>query len=206
MGLFSKPKTSKLNLGWYIAHNDEKYLKQAIHEVTNRSNPNNESGIQNRRDAEGALLSSHLCEFYTKPNQKPDAKEITIVKLNKTIIPLPSDPKFLIISAEDSHNGIPYKVPLEKPHPHYYVWRTQMDGKVRKSHLQREGKVFHIDDKKVNHPGKGCGEDAGCRCDAEALPARTIIEEEITEEKAFEIYLRTGLTIKINGKNMIKPY
>lgn len=45
---------------------------------------------------------------------------------------------------------------------HLYIWRTQVDDRVRKDHWERDGKIF--DDRSEDvHPGK----DYGCRCIAE---------------------------------------
>lgn len=47
-----------------------------------------------------------------------------------------------------------------------YIWRTQMDDRVRPRHADREGKEFAWDDPPLGgHPG----EDYNCRCYAETL-------------------------------------
>ena len=66
----------------YVETGDVRYLKIAVHEVEKRSNPDKNNGIQNRRDAEGALLSSYSSPTYTKPHESPDSAKLTTAELN----------------------------------------------------------------------------------------------------------------------------
>ncbi|PZX44501.1 SPP1 gp7 family putative phage head morphogenesis protein [Roseinatronobacter thiooxidans] len=57
---------------------------------------------------------------------------------------------------------IMWSIKQERPTTHY-IWRTCRDGKVRSSHVEREGQVFSWDDPpEGGHPG----EDYNCRCTA----------------------------------------
>ena len=58
----------------------------------------------------------------------------------------------------------------------YYIWRIQADSKVRLSHRENDGKIFHIN----NPPSIGYpGEDYNCRCYADHnIPSIIEIEEE----------------------------
>ena len=42
------------------------------------------NGIQNRRDAEGALLASYNSPTYTKPHESPDSAKLTTAELNNS--------------------------------------------------------------------------------------------------------------------------
>lgn len=48
----------------------------------------------------------------------------------------------------------------------FYIWRCQMDDKVRLSHLENHGKIFSWDERP---PGGHPGEAYGCRCFAQPL-------------------------------------
>jgi len=50
----------------YVETNDEKYLRLAVKEVSEKSNPKNSKGIQNRREAEGFFLASGGCKSLTQ--------------------------------------------------------------------------------------------------------------------------------------------
>lgn len=45
----------------YVQTCDQAYLLKAIYEIKRNSNPTNHKGIQNRRDKQAEMLSSHLC-------------------------------------------------------------------------------------------------------------------------------------------------
>lgn len=157
----------------YIKTNDPKYLKQAVDEVVNKSNRENHPGIQNRRNAEGALLASYKSPTYTKPNEYPDSVKIKVAKINKTIIPL--------------QNG---KVPIKGMNSEYFIWRTKMDYKVRNDHALFEGRIFRKD----NPPGYMPGKQHNCRCHIEEVPDYIIVDDEVARKKAFDRYLRKGIT------------
>lgn len=160
------------NMMKYVETNDPKYLQNAVDEVEKRSNGGNSVGIQNRRDAEGALLNS--------PEVPDDSSELPKkASLNKTIVPLKN---------ATFDQGI---------NQDYFIWRTRMDNKVRSSHISLEGKIFRKDDPPGGHmPGTY----ANCRCHAEEVPDCIKItegeasdkEEDEAEKKAFEMYLRKG--------------
>lgn len=155
----------------YVETGDVRYLKIAVHEVEKRSNPDKNNGIQNRRDAEGALLSSYNSPTYTKPHESPDSAKLTTAELNKTIVPLNND------------------YPITGINSDYFIWRTKMDNNVRAEHAKKEGKIYRKD----NPPGKLPGEDYNCRCNAEEVPDYIVIKDTTTINKAFELYMRTGI-------------
>lgn len=45
----------------YVQTGDQNCLLKAIYEIKSNSNPTNHKGIQNRRDKQAEMLSSHLC-------------------------------------------------------------------------------------------------------------------------------------------------
>lgn len=160
----------------YVKTGDVLYLKQAVHEVEKRSNPGKIPGIQNRRDVEGALLASYNSPTYTKPYESPDSVKIKTAELNKTIVPLNNDQPITGINSD------------------YFIWRTKMDNDVRAEHAKKEGKIYRKD----NPPGKRPGEDYNCRCSAEEVPDYIVIKDTATINKAFELYIRTGIKHSIS--------
>lgn len=161
------------NIVKYTETNDEKYLRAAIYEVKHRSNRNMEVGIQNRRNAQAILLSSHECPAYTRPNETPDGRKATSAKLNHTIIPM---------SQRAESPGINSK---------YFIWRTKGDGSVRAEHVILDGRVF----KKDSPPGGIMpGEDWGCRCKPDEVPDEVLIIDQELIDKAFNLYLRKGIS------------
>ncbi len=159
----------------YVETSDEKYLEQAIHEVSVCSNPKKDAGIQNRRDAEAIILSSYECPTYTKPCQSSDSYNNLVVTLNKTRVP----------------RGVTgrYDLGINKD---YFIWRTCMDEKVRAEHLVREGQVFRYD----NPPGgMRPGKYHNCRCHEGSVPDHVRIHDHLSEQKAFDLYLRKGVDV-----------
>ncbi len=159
----------------YVETGDVRYLKLAVHEVEKRSNPDKNNGIQNRRDAEGALLASYNSPTYTKPHESLDSAKLTTAELNKTIVPLNND------------------YPITGINSDYFIWRTKMDNNVRAEHAKKEGKIYRKD----NPPGKLPGEDYNCRCNAEEVPDYIVIKDTTTINKAFELYMCTGIKYSI---------
>lgn len=159
------------NIRKYVETNDEKYLRLAVKEVSEKSNPKNSKGIQNRRDAEGILLASYDCPTFTKPCDDPASRFPKIVHLNDTVMPLG-----LRGTSQRQANA------------EYFIWRTRMDAKVRGDHLNREGKVFCKNDPDTFL----LGTDYNCRCQSEEVPDHLIIMDQDIEQKAFDFYLRTG--------------
>ncbi|HBN23114.1 MAG TPA: hypothetical protein DD412_07740 [Holosporales bacterium] len=86
----------------------------------------------------------------------------------------------------------------------YFIWRTEMDAKVRESHLKLEGKVFRKGSSLVSMPGA----DYNCRCQAEEVPDHVLIIDQDTEKKAFNLYLRTGINLSqmanLTGREIYK--
>lgn len=159
------------NIKKYIETNDEKFLRLAIKEVTERSNPAKVDGIQNRRNAEGALLASYESPAYTKPWESPDARQIEAANLNDTIMPLSSSKK----RNTGGRNA------------DYFIWRTKMDNKVRADHMLLEGKIFRKEGDLF--PGSL----NNCRCHTEEVPDHILIKDHVAESKAFTLYLRKGI-------------
>lgn len=148
----------------YIETKDERYLLLAVEEVAKRSNRDKIKGVQNRRNKEAELLNSTLCPCYTKPGQPPMPENLSPVVLGVTVIPRE-------ITKNLTTRGIT-KSFAESCHEKYLIWRTQMDGKVRPEHAEREGKVFLHDDKIFEDLLE-----KNCRCYKEALPIQFKISE-----------------------------
>jgi GH24 family phage-related lysozyme (muramidase) len=145
----------------------EDYLQLAVTEVqlysSHSPDPATRIGLQNRNNIRAIILDSRKSPLYSNPKDEliPEIKKIEII------------PGKTVISREISD-----KFPKSNNHGDYYIWRTKMDGKVRASHQELEGKVFKYEDKNMKHPE----EDPGCRCKAERLPIHAkIIEEEKDE-------------------------
>jgi len=174
---FNNPKLAggQTNFRRYIRNYAETdnpvYLQQAVREVTDKSNATKSPGIQNRRNAEGALLASYEVPAYTKPSETPDSAKVKIADINSTIIPFNND-----------H-------PVYNTNSEYFIWRTRLDSRVRAAHLMLEGKVFRKDD-----PPKGYmpAETYNCRCIAEEVPDYILVKDEIAKSRAFSLYLRKG--------------
>lgn len=167
----------------YIETNNATYLKSAVTEVKEKSNRAGHKGIQNRRNAEAVLLASYYVPTYTKPCESPDSVKVKLAEIDKTIIPRNSDTAIMGINKE------------------YFVWRTMMDKKVRVDHIKREGKIF-----KKN--GEIPQDIINCRCWVEEVPDYVVIKDEEEEQKAFEVYLRTGEInpiLRINNGFVIIP-
>ena len=150
----------------YARTGDAKHLRQAVHEMRNRSNPEKSKGLQKRREAQAVLLSSQECPLYTTPLEGRLPAESTPVAVvpGQTVLP----------------RGVDTWPPSEDST--YYIWRTQCDGQVRPSHLELEGKIFSDDNKpSFGHPG----EDNNCRCWAEPLPQNI----HIIHQKALNAYI-----------------
>lgn len=158
----------------YIETNDVTYLKRAVKEVTKKSNPTTHHGIQNRRNAEGALLASYECPTFTSPCNPPESYSSKPVYLDETIMPLRKK-----------------SPPQSGLNSEYFIWRTEMDAKVREEHLRLEGKVFRKNSPLVSMPGA----DYNCRCQAEEVPDHLLIMDQDIEKKAFNLYLRTGINL-----------
>ena len=147
----------------YIKTNNEIHLRRAVEEVVKKSNPNKNVGIQNRRDAEGALLASYNSLTYTKPNEFPDVVKVKIAAINDTIIPLNDDS------------------PIDGINSAYFIWRTKMDEKVREEHMLLEGKIFRKNDPPKYMPGTM----HNCRCHDEEVPDYVLIKDAVAEKKSF---------------------
>lgn len=131
----------------YVATADPKYLCEAFKEL--RFNTNKEGDKKERREAESTLLDSAQCPFYVSGTDENFSYIKTPVSIEKTIIP----------------RGMP-STDSEK-YKDFFVWRTQLDSKVRFEHWKREGLIYKKDDIADNKM-PGC--EYGCRCRAEAVP------------------------------------
>lgn len=159
----------------YVETNNEIYLRYAADEILKRSNPDKHPGLQNRRIYDATLLASYDCPTYTKPNQSPDAVKLKTAKLGETRVPFRNE-----------------RTPGNGSKSAYFIWRTQMDGKVRKDHALLEGKVFRKTPPFKDIPYMPSAMH-NCRCYAEEVPDYITIDDPIARNIAFEIYLRTGL-------------
>jgi|GEM_PF-3341874 len=132
----------------YVQTRDASYLKQAVFEIEKRSNPSNDKGTQNRRNAQAKLLASYECKFYQKPNQSNLFSDLYIVPVEgRTIIP-----KFPELQCYISST--------------HFIWRTKQDEKVRPEHAYHDGRIYSIKaPPKFGNPG----DDYNCRCEADFL-------------------------------------
>ena len=131
----------------YVATGDTEYLRKAYNEL--RHNTNKEGDKQERRNAESTLLDSTQCPFYVFGPDKHFLYIKKPVSIEETIIP----------------RGMP--CPDSQKFPEFFVWRTQLDSKVRFEHWRREGLIYRMDNVPDNKM-PGC--DYGCRCWAEPVP------------------------------------
>jgi len=73
----------------------------------------------------------------------------------------------------------------------YFIWRTQLDSKVRPDHAKREGKLYRKDDSD-NQPGYSMGRNHGCRCYCDEVTENIIIQEkknhQTHEKKEWGLY------------------
>ena len=175
---FNHPKLAgedsnfRKHIGKYVETNDVKYLHLAVKAVTEKSNPRKSKGIQNRREAEGTLLASYDCPTFTKPCDDPASRFPLLVHPNETVMPL---------GLRGSNR--------QQTNADYFIWCTEMDSKVRADHLSLEGKVFCKNNATLP------GDAYNCRCWSEDVPDHILITDKIDEQKAFELYIRTGINI-----------
>ena len=87
-GLVRKSTHFAANMIEYAKTGQEEFLKKAVYEIEKRSNKDKDPGIQNRRDAQGALLNPTLCPLYSKPGEPslPPTAQMDAV-LEETVIP-----------------------------------------------------------------------------------------------------------------------
>jgi GH24 family phage-related lysozyme (muramidase) len=149
----------------YARTGDKEYLLKAVEELKARSNKDKLPGIAVRREAEAALLNSTECPFYVFGNEKHFPNLRDAVYAEKTRIPSSVTKGELASDADE-----------------FFVWRTKLDGKVRESHLIREGLIFRRGRAGMDMPGEAFG----CRCWKEALPKRFSVRE----HKAMFFHLR----------------
>jgi hypothetical protein len=154
---------------------DPASLKSAVEVVKNANKEPDKirAGIQKRRDAQAELGDSAKCPFYTKPGEQVKHEE-TIVKPNSDItIPRKSG---------DLEEGCTKS-------DRYYIWRTQLDHKVRKAHMLREGKIFDSQ----NPPDDGNPhEKNNCRCTADYFIPNWIVIMIQEEKQILRKYLTTA--------------
>jgi GH24 family phage-related lysozyme (muramidase) len=173
-----KPATKFFtNIKKYIATCDEQYLKAAVYEIEYKSNPpsngNVRVGIQNARNAQAALLDSTKSEFYSSPCE-PILPDFLHIIPGETVVPRGAD--------------IDEAVDEDSP---YFIWRTQLDSKVRPDHAKREGKLYRKDESD-NQPGYSMGRNHGCRCYCDEVTENIIIQEkknhQTHEKKEWGLY------------------
>jgi len=154
----------------YVETGDRNHLENALDELEHRSNPEGMAGLAKRRKVQAELLNSTKAPLYTRPGESQFPAFVSIaVTPGKTIIPRGMREKY-----------------GDHPDKRYYVWRTQMDHKVREAHAILEGKVFSVEDlTSIGHPGSGYN----CRCEAEPLPMTAHIVEETLEIKHMRLII-----------------
>lgn len=152
----------------YVETADEKYLQAAVEELRYHSNKEKSNGIKERRNCEAELLDSTKAPFYSKPNQSLYPKSVQHVKLNDTVIPRGFDKVFPKSNNSD-----------------YFIWRTKLDPKVRKEHLEKEGRIFKRNSLGANElPGQAFN----CRCWEEAVTQNIVV----VDEKSLSYFIRYG--------------
>ncbi len=156
----------------YVKTGKTSYLQGAVREVKERSNVKRDPSLQNRRDAEAALLASYQCPTYTKPTHAL-SYGIQQAEIGKTRI------------SPQSQGKEAYQWGKNKA---YFIWRTKMDKKVRMEHLEREGKVYS----RENPPDFLPGEKHHCRCHADPVPDHIVVQDPQAERKHFQLYLKRG--------------
>ncbi|WPY00278.1 Putative phage Mu gpF-like domain protein [Candidatus Trichorickettsia mobilis] len=145
---------------------DKAYLLAVADQVKNHSNKNNDPGIQIHRNTCEELINSTKSPFYVPPGHPLLPLKPVKVVLGKTVIPL---------GFSQYSSLFPTNQYLDKPNEDYFIWRTQMDGKVRDAHRAYEGRIF----KRSAPPGGSIpGDDFNCRCVAEDVPYNLIVTEQ----------------------------
>ena len=131
----------------YASTGDPKSLESAIKQLTHHSNKDKLPGLDKRRKIEAILLDSRKSPFYVIGTNRNFPTTLKTVYAGKTRIP----------------RGMP--LATTNKFKDFYVWRCQMDDKVRPEHLKREGLIYRKDGAIL--PGL----DYNCRCWAEEVPA-----------------------------------
>ncbi len=180
-GLVIKDTNFYANITKYAKTSDKKYLLNTATEIRDKSNPGKSKGLQNRRNCEAAMLDSTKVPFYTNPNAALMPKTVMKIIAGKTVVPI------------DIGRYSPKNTSSD-----YFIWRTQLDDKVRPAHLQNEGKVFK---KKDYHDNNGNFKDKAynCRCFTEEvtnnlyiIPDSNLKKLDYTDKKFIDRFIRFG--------------
>ena len=171
----------------YIKTDDTEYLKKAASRLRRSYDPNakNANGMRNRREAEATLLESNHSPVYTKPSESPDSKNQALVGV--TVVPSKERLESRVGGSERDANS------------EYFIWRTAGDHKVRAEHMLYEGRVFRRDSSPTGYMP---GTQHNCRCTAEPVPDDLIIIDQLSVDKAMNLYLRKGIVSPILRFNL----
>ena len=142
----------------YYKTGNKHCLVEAVTEVRDRSNKHHEKGVQMRRNCEAAMLSSMDAPLYAGPGLKPCLSKLKL---------------------ELSRNPFATRLPVniakyfsgQSMHPDFFIWRTELDQRVRPEHIRKEGLIFQ---KNLLAPNSRPGAAYNCRCYEEPVPASLI--------------------------------
>lgn len=150
------------NIELYANTGDDKYLNNAVIELRNYS------GKTSRRKYEALLLDSRQAPFYRKPNESPlPAKPLKVV-VGETRLPRNVDRLFPQLTNSE-----------------FIIWRTRLDDKVRKKHIEREGKVYHVS-------MLSSLDDYGCRCSKVPVTNNLLIVNKKDEIVSLHSWIKYG--------------
>jgi hypothetical protein len=165
------------NLKKYIETSDPKYLKKASIELGERSCKDPQ--LISRRQLEAKLLDSTNCPFYIKPGEDI----------------VPHGPLRVILGEARVPVGLEKHVPAVQD-SEFIIWRTKLDSDVRKTHLAKEGVVYHKT--MVPYP-----KEHGCRCEYAPVPNNLLIIDKNQQIVSIQSWIRYGgastIALKLNG-------
>lgn len=154
------------NLKKYTETGNSKYLKEAVIELGDRSKK--DPKLIPRRQLEAKTLDSTKTPFYVKPGENIIPNKPLKVMLGKTRIP----------------NGFEKVFPATQ-NSEFFIWRTQLDSRVRQDNLEREGIVYH----KTMLPDP---KEYNCRCTYAPVPDNLLIFDNTKKIVSFYSWVKYG--------------
>ncbi len=140
----------------YANNGNPDKLTSVITEVVEHSisledpkNPNILAGLQKRRNFQAALGDSNKCPIYLKPGETVESQNMKLV----AVVGFTTTPR--------KHGNLKNN---STKSDRYYIWCSKLDEKVRKSHLENEGRIFDINNPPVT---ANPGDNYNCRCKAD---------------------------------------
>ncbi len=161
------------NLKKYIKTSDSKYLKEAALELSERSRKDPQ--LIPRRKLEAKLLDSSESPFYVRPGGGFIPSGPLTIIIGKTRVPVGLEKQWPPVQNSD-----------------FIIWRSKLDGRVRKSHLEKEGRVYH---RKAVHQ-----KEYNCRCEYVSIPNNLLIVDKDNKVISINSWVRYGgaSTFEIN--------